>query len=183
MFHGELLLLHFVMTLLNWKDFFLATADPTSVPRHSPSDCHRVGILVSRICTTVISRLMKMVFHFDINTHRLSTSLLVQRLEISNFHFSNKKVANYSPVRFLKSETLIEKFFLHRNEICEISTMSLRNIKKLQSPDLFQTDESEESEAVSTRKAVNNFELVRKLIACLFFAKLDYWLALRTFIL
>lgn len=38
--------------------------------------------------------------------------------------------------------------------------MSLRNIKKLQSPDLFQhTDDSEESEA-TPRKAANNFELV-----------------------
>ena len=38
--------------------------------------------------------------------------------------------------------------------------MSLRNIKKLQSPDLFQqTDDSEESEA-APRKAANNFELV-----------------------
>lgn len=38
--------------------------------------------------------------------------------------------------------------------------MSLRNIKKLQSPDLFQhTDDSEESEA-TPRKGANNFELV-----------------------
>lgn len=42
--------------------------------------------------------------------------------------------------------------------------MSLRNIKKLQSPDLFhQTDDSEESEA-GPRKAANNFELVREKI-------------------
>lgn len=38
--------------------------------------------------------------------------------------------------------------------------MSLRNIKKLQSPDLLQqTDDSEESEA-APRKSANNFELV-----------------------
>jgi hypothetical protein len=38
--------------------------------------------------------------------------------------------------------------------------MSLRNIKKLQSPDLFHhTDDSEESEA-TPKKAANNFELV-----------------------
>ena len=39
--------------------------------------------------------------------------------------------------------------------------MSLRNIKKLQSPDLFHhTDDSEESEA-TPKKAANNFDLVR----------------------
>lgn len=38
----------------------------------------------------------------------------------------------------------------------------MRNIKKLQSPDLIQhTDDSEESEA-GPRKAANNFELVRE---------------------
>lgn len=37
--------------------------------------------------------------------------------------------------------------------------MSLRNIKKLQSPDLFQTDSNSESEA-TPRKTANNFELV-----------------------
>lgn len=41
--------------------------------------------------------------------------------------------------------------------------MSLRNIKKLQTPDfLANTDESEESEA-APRKSANNFELVRQI--------------------
>lgn len=48
--------------------------------------------------------------------------------------------------------------------------MSLRNIKKLQSPDLIQhTDDSEESEA-TPRKAANNFELV-SLFSATFSAK------------
>ena len=46
--------------------------------------------------------------------------------------------------------------------------MSLRNIKKLQSPDMFHhTDDSEESEA-APRKAANNFELVISVKLCNF---------------
>jgi hypothetical protein len=41
--------------------------------------------------------------------------------------------------------------------------MSLRNIKKLQNPELIQreTDDSEESEQLATPRKANNFELVR----------------------
>ena len=45
----------------------------------------------------------------------------------------------------------------------KVKNMSLRNIKKLQTPDLLNqiTDDSEESEQQATpRKASNNFELV-----------------------